>query len=254
MVAQPVPPPPAAWVTGPPPPSGPPPLSPDGGSRPVPDPTALTDKAIERLESSLRAEFKGELAIRDERLSGIDEATRLRLQTIEHVPGHIDDEIGHTKELVLAQIAADRRFSAAEVAHLREVDDIRFQAAERLASRESELNALALAAAFAAQKEASAKEAEYTRIASIKSESATAQAIDKLGELFATQTRGLGDKVDDLKDRVGRIESVKTGQVEQRAAGADTRTSVIAVITVVIAVVIALVAIIGLIVTLVAKG
>lgn len=186
------------------------------GSRPVPDPTELTDKAIAKAVAALTDHIASELGVRDERLQGIDRATELRLKEIDGLPGQIVREVSHLEILHDAKIEAERRFAAAEVAHLREVDDIRFQAAERLASRESELNALALAAAFAAQKEASAKEAEYTRIASVKSESAVAQAIDKLGELFATQTRGLGDKVDDLKDRVGRIESTKQGATENR--------------------------------------
>lgn len=209
----------------------------NGGSRPVPDPTLLTDNAIDRSAAAVRDHIDGQLAVRDERINGIDEATRLRLQLIDHIPDQIDKEVRHVQDLSKVQIDADRRFSAAEVAHLREVDDIRFQAAERLAGRESELNALALAAAFAAQKEASAKEAEYTRIASIKSESATAQAIDKLGELFATQTRGLGDKVDDLKDRVGRIESVKVGSTENRTALYATIGVVISIIFVALAVI-----------------
>ena len=185
------------------------------GSRPVPDPTELTDKAIARAMSAQKDYIDGQLGIRDERLAGIDEATRLRLVSVDHIPDQIALQVHFSREFAAAELAADRRFSAAETAHLREIDDTRFAAAEKLAARESELNALALAAAFAAQKEASAKEAEYTRIASVKAESATAQAIDKLGELFATQTHGLGDKVDDLKDRTGRIESGSAGKREQ---------------------------------------
>lgn len=189
---------------------------PNGGSRPVPDPTKLTDEAIAKSVKALTDYVDGQLEVRDERLRGIDKATELRLSGLVDYSPEIDIKVAHVKELLQEQNAATGRFAAAEVAHLREVDDIRFQAAERLAGRESELNALALAAAFAAQKEASAKEAEYTRIASLKSESGVVQAIDKLGELFATQTRGLGDKVDDLKDRVGRIESTKVGATENR--------------------------------------
>jgi hypothetical protein len=219
------------------------------GSTPVPDPTELTDRAIARVEKSIKDYVDSQLSIRDERLRGIDTATDLRLQRSEQYPAAIDEKVGHVRELARAWAEADSRFAAAEVLHLREVDDIRFQAAERLAARESELNALALAAAFAAQKEASAKEAEYTRIASIKSESATAQAIDKLGELFATQTRGLGDKVDDLKDRVGRIESVKVGSVEQRGDAALSRTSIYATIGVVVSLLLVGIAVVGVLAT-----
>ena len=213
-----------------------------GGTTPRPDPTILTDRAIVKAIEAERDYVDGQMAIRDERLNGIDDATRLRLTGIDQIPVQINQAVRHDRELSETQLAADRRFSAAEVAHLREVDDIRFQAAERLAARESELNALALAAAFAAQKEASAKEAEYTRIASIKSESATAQAIDKLGELFATQTRGLAEKFDDLRDRVGRIESTKVGATENR-------TSTYATIAVMASIAIALVAVIGFLLT-----
>lgn len=215
----------------------------DGNGQPyLTDPTFLTDKAIVKAIAAERGYLDGQLATRDERLNGIDAATKLRLVGIDHIPGQIDVAVGHAKELLGVQVVADRRFEGAAIAHLREVDDIRFQAAERLAARESELNALALAAAFAAQKEASAKEAEYTRIASIKSESATAQAIDKLGELFATQTRGLAEKFDDLRDRVGRIESTKVGATENR-------TSTYATIAVMASIAIALVTVIGFLLT-----
>jgi hypothetical protein len=201
-----------------------------GTTTPRPDPTELTDRAIAREDQQVRSWVEGKLEVRDERLRGIDEATRLRLSTYDALPVAMADGRAIIKELLQVQLASAERFAAAETSHLREIDDIRFTAAERLAGRESELNALALAAAFAAQKEASAKEAEYTRIASVKSESATAQAIDKLGELFATQTKGLADKVDDVKDRVGQLEAQKVGAIEQRGQSTDNSRLIFGII------------------------
>lgn len=173
-----------------------------GERRPDPDPTVLTTQALFREIAQLRELF-------NTRTGAVADSIDQSLENSANARHGI-------RELLEEKITGVSRLAAAEIAHLREVDDIRFQAAERLAGRESELNALALAAAFAAQKEASAKEADYTRIASVKSETSVADAIDKLGVLFATQTSGLGDKVDDLKDRVGRIESVKVGATENR--------------------------------------
>jgi len=188
----------------------------NSGSRTT-DPTELTDRAISRLKKAVTEEIDSKLAVRDERLSGIDEATELRLQTVENLSATVDREIDHAKEVLRVQIVADSRFEHAEVEHLREVDNLRFQSAERLAARESELNAVALAAAFAAQKEASAKEAEYMRTTSVKTESATTQAINKLGELFATQFGGLSGNMSDIKDRVSKMENVKVGATENRS-------------------------------------
>lgn len=186
------------------------------GSRPVPDPTELTARAVDEAKAELKEYADSQLAIRDERLSGIDKATSLRMDAIQAFPELVDKEVQHAKELSEAKLEAERQLAAATTAHLREITDVRFLAAERLASRESELNALALAAAFAAQKEAAAKQDESNRLATSKSDAATAEALAKLGQLFDTSIKSVGDKVDDLKDRTGRIESVKVGGDQSR--------------------------------------
>jgi hypothetical protein len=208
------------------PPSYPfPPLA-QWGSTPIPDPTKLTQDAVDRLEKSLASYIDGALAVRDERLRAIDLAHDLTHEDQQRVPGIIDEKVSHAREVATIQFAAQDRLHAVEIAHLREVDDIRFQAAERLAARESELNALALAAAFAAQKEASAKEAEYTRIASTKESQTTSDALEKLGQLFSSQFGGLADKVDDIKDRVVQVEANKVGANEQRTEGRQSNAAV----------------------------
>lgn len=194
------------------------------GTTPIPDPTKLTQESVERSEKATKSYIDGEVAL-------------------------AAAEVRHAKELVQAAIVADARYNDAAVAHLREVDDIRFQAAERLAGRESELNALALAAAFAAQKEASAKEAEYTARAGTKAESSFSAALDKLGELFATQNQGLADTVADIKERVARIESQKQGAVEQHATTVDSRQSVYSTALVIIAIIGSVMAVIAFLAT-----
>ena len=188
------------------------------GSVPVPDPTELTDKAIAKEATARDASqefaeglFDAKLAIRDERLSGMDEATKLRLQTIDHIPATMDEKVAHAREI-----------AHLETTHQREVSDIRFTAAERLAGRESELNALALAAAFAANKEAASK-----------SETATAEAIAKIGQLFDRTIAPLADKVDDVRTRIGTVESTKSGATEQRDERRQSNTALYALIGVV---------------------
>lgn len=165
----------------------------NGGSRPVPDPTVLTDAAIAK-----------EAVARQTAHEDLKKLLESRLLDRQHQVEWLD------------------RLTEQATAHEREVSNLRFAAAERLATRESELNALALAAAFAAQKESAQKQDEYTRLSSSKAETATADAIAKLGELFNTQARAQGDKIDDLKDRVGRIESIAVGGIQQRT---ETRSS-----------------------------
>lgn len=204
------------------------------GSVPIPDPTALTDKAIARLKEQLDHDMVNLLAVRDQRINSIEQATELRRVEMQAIRAEIVIQTEHAKSLLEIHIKYAERDATSDVAHQREISDIRFAAEQRLAERESELNALALAAAFAAQKEASSREAEYNRVASVKTETQFSGAVEKLGELFNSRIGSVEGKVDDTRDRVSRIESRAVGQVDQRtetrAVGFDMRSTVLMVV------------------------
>ena len=136
-----------------------------------------------------------------ERLNGIDEATKLRLSGIEGIPTQIDDKVGHLAAL------QDEKFASVQT---------QFLERDTRSEREARDNAKAVDAAFAAQKESAVKQDESNQKAIDKSEVATAEKITKLNELFTVAIAALGDKVDDLKDRVGRMEAIKQGGTETR--------------------------------------
>ena len=186
----------------------------NGGTRPPPsvDPTAATLDVMYREIANLGGELSSRLASLSElvdeklstvgeRLNGIDEATKLRLSGIEGIPTQIDDKVGHLAAL------QDEKFASVQT---------QFLERDTRSEREARDNAKAVDAAFAAQKESAVKQDESNQKAIDKSEVATAEKITKLNELFTVAIAALGDKVDDLKDRVGRMEAIKQGGTETR--------------------------------------
>jgi hypothetical protein len=184
------------------------------GSRPVPDPTELTDRAIARLEKSITQYIDGQLAIRDERLTAIDMATTLRLQTIDSIPDLIEKNVSHL------ELLHDEKF--------RSVDQ-RFTERDIRAEREARDNKVAVDAAFAAQKEAATKQDEANQKAIDKSELATAEKINKLEQLVTVKTDALSDKIDDVKETAN-------GSVEQKRGATESRTSIYATIGLIVTV------------------
>ena len=198
----------------------------NGGSRPVPDPTELTDRAIARLERSLTAWVEGQFEVRDQRLRGIDEATKLRLQAIDHIPMQISDKVGRLGDV------QDEKFSSIAK---------QFTERDTRAERESRDNKVAVDAAFAAQKEAAAKQDEGNAKAIDKSERATAETIKTNQELGRAVTDGLTKDVDALKLAVNAIQAAKVGAVEVRTAATDNRSAIFGVLGVVFGAIVALV-------------
>ena len=93
----------------------------------------------------------------------------------------------------------------------------------------------ALAFALTSQKEAVGKQDEANQKAISKSEAATAETLAKLAELFKTTTDGLSGKIDDVKERVSRMESAKQGATEVREESHANINAVTAVIGAVLA-------------------
>lgn len=211
------------------------PLHTDGGSRPVPDPTELTSKAVDALRRELIELFTKELEIRDERLRGIDSATELRIRTIERIPG---DVVRHERELTEQQFLAVAQ---------------RFDGLETRSEKVESLNKIALDAAFAAQKEAAAKQDEANQKAIDKSEKATSETLNKQADLFKSTTDALADKIEDLRARLGMIDATLVGLIQKGAGGRDATTDNRANILAAVTVIVAVMAIIGFVITNVIK-
>ncbi len=208
--------------------------APSGGSRPVPDPTVLTDAAIGKAVDALTDYINGQLAVRDERLRGIDEATKLRLESVTSMPAAIEASVGRLRDVT------NEKFSSIEV---------RFSERDTRSENEKRDSKVAVDAAFAAQKEAAAQRDLANAEAIGKSERATAETIKTNQELNTTKTEALAKTLDEVKGDVVRIQSTRLGQIETRKEGTDNRTAIYATVSVVATVVFLTIAVLGFLAT-----
>jgi hypothetical protein len=169
--------------------------------RPTPDPTLLTTAQLLRQVAAERDYVDGQIGVLRERLSGIDKATELLNETVNRVPTDVQVAIGNLQALT------DEKFESIQK---------QFVERDTRSERESKDNKTAVDAAFAAADKAADERNKSNTLAISKSETATTETINKLAELFKTTTDALGDKIDDLKERVGRIEATRLGAVENR--------------------------------------
>jgi hypothetical protein len=211
------------------------------GSTPVPDPTELTDRAIARLRAEMVQYIDGQFEVRDTRLAGIDEATRLRLDQVTATHADINADINSAVAAATAVI--DERFRGV---------DQRFTERDTRSERESRDNKVAVDAAFAAQKEAAAKQDEANAKAIDKSERATAETIKTNQELTRATTDNLTKDVDTLKLQVTGILATGVGRVDQKAEATGNRVAIYTTIGLVISLIIGGIAIIGFIVSVAA--
>lgn len=184
----------------------------------VPDPSVLTTDAIARANRAERDYVDGQINILRERLAGIDEATKVLNETVNRTPTEIQKEVKHLREL------SDEKFESVA---------LQFKERDTRQEREARDNKVAVDAAFAAQKEAAAKQNESNTLAISKSEASTAETINKLAELFRSTTDALSDKIDDVKLRLVAIESLKLGSMEQKKSQNDMVPWVVAAVSIV---------------------
>jgi hypothetical protein len=214
-----------------------------GQAFPVPDPTVLTTQQLQRELASLKE-------VVFTRLDGMDKAISLFNDNITRVPTDTDKQISHLKELHgtmieaakehigsvlqpifvrldemsravrLVQDIADRfparvdeKIMALQGIHDEKFHSIAVQFTERDARTEqtSRDSKVAVDAALQAAKEAVAEQNRSSALAIAKSETATVKQIDQQGLLIQTATKALDDKIDDIKERLTRIEGKGEG-------------------------------------------
>jgi hypothetical protein len=164
-------------------------------------------------------------ALRDtleQRLGAMDIATRVLAGSVEKFPTDIDRAVDSGREVMMGEI---RRVG--------DVTQEKFAAVDALFAS----NALALAAALAAQEKAVAAQNDSNTLAISKSESTTKEAIAANQATARTGLESLTSTVSDIKDRVVRMESAGVGAAGQRTdqrAGLSTIFAAIATLAAVI--------------------
>jgi hypothetical protein len=198
-----------------------------GDSRPIPDPTELTNAAFERMTEQVRRDLSGLRELIETRLDSMDKATELLAATLNHVPTETDKAVAALKDLLSARIdgmdtatklladrldripddmdqaiAAMREILTGDIRHVEAVADERFKAIDGTFGS----NALALTAALAAQKEAAAEQNKSNTLAITKSEAATKETVAANATQAASGRESLAREVADLKERLVRLE------------------------------------------------
>jgi hypothetical protein len=169
---------------------------------PNPDPTQRTKEDLQReiaaLKEYFRAEHESLKALIDARFLSYDKAITLLQSNSDKL-----QSISVIEERVRSQnFVYEEKFKS-----------IATQFAERDTRTEqtSRDSKVAIDAALKSQQEAFAEQNKSSALAIAKSETATAKQIDQLGVTFGETTRGITDKIDDLKDRLVNIEGRGVG-------------------------------------------
>jgi hypothetical protein len=191
---------------------------------PRPDPTVLTTAALAMAVSSLREYFQashdGMKELFLARFTSMDKAIAL-LQTItDRQPAEVDSKITNLRTL-----------------HEEKFDSIQTQFRERDVRTETQQRdgKVAVDAALQAAKEAVGEQNKSSSLAIAKSEAATSKQIDQLGVLISTTTAGTNDKIEDIKERLTRIEGQATGVGENRQGTKQSLAIYVAVAAIIIA-------------------
>lgn len=176
--------------------------------RPIPDPTVLTTQAlsaaIAALEDKLSARLNGLEANLETRLKGMDRAQELFQAGLNRIPTEVELRVSNLEQVHAEKFrSVDKQFDERDV--------------------RAEQSALQVKIAVDAALQAAEK-------AVGKSELVTVKQIDAQGSLIHTATGALRDQLDDVKDRVTRIEGQSLGTLGQKAEHNTSSHLIIAVI------------------------
>lgn len=159
------------------------------GSRPVPDPTLLTTQALTQAVGSLKELFEA-------RVTSLEKNMEMLQQGLDERSKEVREAVRHLERL------HDEKFVR-----------ITTQIAERDVQRDAASRDVkaAVDSAFAAAKEAVTEQNKSNALAIGKSEATTARTLDNIAEQIRANTKNTDDKINDIKERITKIESLTEG-------------------------------------------
>ncbi len=204
-----------------------------------PDPSVLTTQALYREIASVKEQFEkqleGAIASIKVRLDAIDKATKVFEDNLYRVPTEVDKAISHLQSLHGERfLSVQHQIDAAEKLRNEKFSAVQqqFQDRDTRDMQTREQSEVSISAALQAAKEAVGK-----------AEASTDKRIDAQSAVIVSATDALRTTIDDLKQRVVRIESMGVGQSVAKTEQHQSSAFIISVIAIGLAVIGALVTI-----------
>lgn len=215
-------------------------MSPFRGSRPVPDPTALTNELVEKATKALGDRIDARIMAVEDRITLVDanmaRHVDIAVQTLENlanakIAGNAESisvlrtasekrleimiDLNKRTEIELMNgVRASQSFLDEKIKALTETVSVfktsvneRFQLGDVQTEKAARDVKSAVDAAFAAAKEAVGEQNKSNALSIAKSEVATTKQIDQLAENARLSVKNADDKIGDLKDRILAIEA-----------------------------------------------
>ena len=186
---------------------------------PVPDPTLLTTRNLQREIASLK-----ELLF--VRIDCLQELANASEHQQEAVSKDIGIQVHAAKELIFQRFETSNEKFASIQLQFKE-RDVRVEQTARDTK-------VAVDAALQAAEKAVGKQNEAFGLSIAKSETATAKQIDQQGQLLNTTTAGLNDKIDDIKERLTSLEGEGRGLINARTSQHTSQMSAVSVISLIV--------------------
>jgi hypothetical protein len=189
------------------------------GTTPTPDPTVLTTQQLLRENEWLRE-------LLEQRVEQVEKAVALAHANAARVPTEVDRGIAHLREVFEERFnTVDEKFRGVST---------QFDERDTRVKQTAELGDQALKAALQAAKEAGGAQNDSLVASIAKSETATSKQMDQLQQLINTMTSANGAKVDDLKERILRLEGEDRGDKAAATKQVQTTQSSIGVMGLVV--------------------
>lgn len=178
------------------------------------DPSTLTTQLVWREVLHLKELFES-------RISAVEKSIEVAHEDLVRVPTEVQRAVGTLEALDNEKfVSIEKQFKERDVRVEQTARDTK----------------TAVDAALAAQEKAVGKQNESFSLATAKSETAITKQIDQLGVLLGNATKGLEDKINDVKDRLTRLEGSDYGAESSKLSQRSSTNSIIALIALFIAV------------------
>jgi hypothetical protein len=210
--------------------------------RPNPDPSVMTTAQLDRTIVGLTENMSARFDAITTRLDGMDKATQILHGDLVRFPTILDREISCARDLLESKM---KRISDVAIEKFARVD-VLFVEGDKRTQQLSTANALALAAALQAAKEAVAEQNRSNTTAIAKSETAVSEQIKQMQVTFETGLRSTNEKIDDIKSRLDKGEGGSIGSSGARTEYRLDRGMFIQTATVAVAVSVGVIALIEL--------